>query len=202
MAENKVDFYNFSNMHYDLSKVSASQTVLEVYPEMAHYPAYTDAADMEVRLALHLCDPKGPFAAIKQYNVRLLNVCKWLQIPIEAPGNELYEAALNLSSENILNIWTTFLSQVFNHEYTAWFSNSLMYYQMMEQMRKPIDFSSKTDWANRQAIEARADTVYNRMKKMEEIVLVDETIKRKSFSKSKDLIENYAEKFAVPTSVI
>lgn len=202
MAEPKVDFYNFSNMHYDLSKVSASQTVLEVYPELAHYPAYTAATDIEIRLALHLCDPKGPFASIKQYNIRLKNVCKWLNISTEAPDNHLYEAALNLTSDNILNIWTAFLSSVFNHEFTAWFSNSLMYYQMMEQLRKPIDFTSKTDWGVRQTIEARADAVYSRMKKMEDIVFVDETIKRKTYAKSKDLIENYAEKFAVPTSVI
>lgn len=202
MAEQKIDFYNFSNMHYDLSKVSASQTVLEVYPELAHYPAYTEATDEEVRLALHLCDPNGPFATIKQYNIRLRNVCNWLKITTEAPDNKLYEAALNLTSENILNIWTAFLSSVFNHEFTAWFSNSIMYYQMMEQLRKPIDFQSKNDWEMRKTIEGRADAVYNRMKKMEEIVFVDETIKRKTFSKSKDLIENYAEKFAVQTNVI
>lgn len=202
MAEARVDLYNFSNMHIDLSKVSASQTVLEVFPELSHAKAYTDAEDIEIRLALLMCDPRGPFSNIKQFNTRLVNVCRWLKIPMEAPDNKLYEDVLNLRSENVANVWTEYLSSVFNHEWVSWFSNALMYYQMMEQLRKPIDFTKQSDWEQRKAIEGRADSIYNRMKKMEEIVFVDEAIKRKSFDSEKGKIENYAEKHADDTGVI
>lgn len=202
MTEGKVDFYNFSNMKIDLSKVGPGQLVLDVFPELRHTKIYTEVEDIELRLAFLTCDPHGPFSTIKQYNTRLASVCRWLKISMEAPDNKLYEDALNLKSENIAKIWTEYLSSTFHHEWVSWFSSSLMYYQMMEQLRRPIDFSDTKEWTQRQAIESRADGIYLRMKKMEELIFVDESIKRKTFNTAKDLIENYPEKHADDTSVI
>lgn len=202
MAEQKVDFYNFSNMYIDLSKVSESQTVLEVYPELQHTKIYTEASDIEIRLAFLLCDPKGPFSTIKQYNTRLVNVCRWLKIPMDAPDNKLYEDALNLRSETIAQIWTAYLSNIFDHEWVSWYSSSLIYYQMHEELRKPIAFENDKEWDRRNKIEGRVDAIYKRMKAMEEIVFIDESIKRKSFESTKNKIENYAEAHADDTGVI
>lgn len=202
MAEAAVNFYNFSNMHIDLSKVSASQTVLEVFPELQHETAFTEATDEEIKLSLLMCDPRGPFSTIKQYDTRLINVCRWLKIPLDAPDNKLFQDVLNLRSEKVANLWTAYLSSMFNHEWTSWFSSSLMYYQMMTELRKPIDFTAQKDWQQRQAIEGRADAIYNRMKKMEEIVFIDQAIKRKAFESEKGKIENFPEKHADENSVV
>lgn len=202
MADGQANFYNFSNMHIDLSKVSASQTVLEVFPELQHYKTYTEAEDIEIRLGFLMADPRGPFSTIKQFNSRLVGVCRFLKIEMEAPDNKLYEDVLNLRSENILKIWVEYLSSVFNHEWASWFSSSLIYYQMISQLQKPIDVNNDKDWDRRAKIEGRLDAVYKRMKAMEAIVFIDEEIKRKSFEAAKDKIENFPEKYADEASVI
>lgn len=202
MADPIINFYDFSNMHIDLSKVSASQTVLEVFPELNHYEAYTKATDMEIRVAFCMSDPKGPFSTLKQYPVRLQHICKWYQVAMEAPGNELYESILNFKSQNVADITTQYLSSVFDHEWTSWYSNSIMYYQMMEEIRKPIDFTKESEWKQRQSIEGRADAIYKRMKDMEKILFVDEAIKKRAFENEKNKIENFAEKHAVSNSIV
>lgn len=202
MADGQANFYNFSNMHYDLSKVGPDKLVIDVFPELQHNKAYTEATDIEIRIALLMCDPRGPFRDIKQYSARLDNVCRFLRIDVTDKEKELYQQILELKSVNVANVWAAYLETVFNHEWVSWFSSSLIYYQMQVQLQKPIDFEDDKAWDRRSKIESRVDAVYKRMKAMEAIVFVDDELKRRSFEAAKDKIENWPEKFADDNSVI
>lgn len=198
----QANFYNFSNMYIDLSKVGPDQKVIDIFPELQHIPAYTEATDKEIRVALLMCDPRGPFSTIKQFNTRLDNVFRFLHLDKDEVDFQLYSDVLNLLSPKVAALWMVYLETVFNHEWVSWFSSSLIYYQMHAELRKPIDFDDDKAWDRRNKIEGRVDAIYKRMKAMEAIVFVDEEIKRKSFETSKNLIENYPEKFAQDVSVI
>lgn len=198
----EINLYDFSKMYIDLSRVGADQTVVEVFPELQENKAYSEASDLEVRLSFLSCDPQGPFSKIKRFDARLQAICKWLKVDYTGKDKSFYEDILHLKNDNIAKIWTAYLSNIFNHEWTSWFSNGLLYYQMMEEMRKPIDFKVASDWKLRKEIEGMADEVYKRMKDMEAIIFVDEFLKQKSFNLNKDLIENYPEAYADPAETI
>lgn len=198
----EINLYDFSKMHIDLSRVGADQLVIDVFPELKENKAYTEASDLEVRLSFLMCDPRGPFSTIKRYEARLQRVCKWLKVDYLEKEKSFYGDILHLKNDKVAAIWTAYLSNVFNHEWTSWFSNSLLYYQMMEEMRRPLNFKDSNEWKLRKEVEGRADDVYNRMKAMEQIIFVDEFLKQKSFNLNKDLIENFPEGYADPAETI
>lgn len=202
MAEQQINYYDFAKMTIDLSKVAPGQSVIEVYPELQTSKAYTLATNEEIKVAIFMCDPQGPFKMIKRYDSRLEKIFTFLRLDAAGADQELYLSVLKVKNERVADIWTEYLSNVFDHEWVAWFSNSILYYQMMQELRKPINVNDDTDWAKKQKIEGRADAVYKRMKSMEELVFVDETIKKKAFEREKTKKENYAEKYADSNSVI
>lgn len=200
--EEKVNYYDFSKMSIDLSKVSPGQSVFDIYPELSEIKAYQKSTQEELKVGIHTCEPHGPFSSIKRFEVRLETVFRFLQLDKENEHARLFDEVLHLKSDNVADVWTEYLSSVFYHEWTSWFSSSCMYYQMMEQLRKPIDFVNETAWTKRANIESKVDGIYKRMKAMEAVIFVDEEIKKKAFNKDRDKIENFPEKHADENSVI
>lgn len=206
MAEEKANLYDFSKMLIDLSRVEADQTVVEVFPELLNFPVYSESTDKEVRVAIFMVDRHGPFSTIKKFISRLDAIFKWLKYDATGDDKELYDSVAKLKNQNIARIWTVYLEEMFDHEWTTWFTLSQMYYQMMEQIRKPIDWSdekkSEAEYQKRMAMETKASSVYDKIQKLEVLLFVDEKIKRRAFETKKEiLIENYAEKYAETESI-
>jgi hypothetical protein len=197
--------YDFSKMHIDLSRLSKGQSFLELFPQLEYYESFKSSTEQEIKIAAFMCDPNCiPFSKIKSFELRLSSVFDYLKLDHDNLDRDLYLSVLNLSNENIPKIWTDYLSDMFNHEYVSWFSNSIMYYQMMEQLRKPVEMGSGFDkaWATRINIEKRADEVYKKMKAMESKIFFDDAIRQKTAEAERNKIENYPEKFAQENSVI
>lgn len=189
-------------MHIDLSRVSAGQSILEAFPQLEKKRCYTQATDKEIKVAIFMCDPKGPFRLIKKYDKRLLEVFSFLKLDEFGDDAELHQGVLSLTNTNVSHIYTDYLQEVFDHEWVNWFSNSIVYYQMMEYLRIPIaDVSDDAAWTRRTKIEARANAVYKNMKAVEDVVFLDDNV-RKSAAAIARKIENFAEKYADENSVI
>lgn len=206
MADDKINLYDFSRMLLNLSMVDSDQTVVEVFPDLKNFPVYTESTDKEVRVAIFMVDRHGPFSGIKKFITRLENIFKWLKYDANGKEKELFDSVAQLKNDHVAKIWTVYLEDMFDHEWTTWFSLSLMYYQMMEQIRKPIDWAdekkAEAEYTKRMSMETKASSVYEKIQKLEAVLFVDDMIKRRSFEAKKEiLIENYAEKHAETNSV-
>lgn len=206
MADDKVNLHDFSRMLINLSEVEQGETVVEHFPELATFPIYTEATDQEVRVAIFMVDRHGPFSGIKKYITRLEAIFKWLKYDAAGAEKELFDSISFQRNMTVAKIWTTYLEDMFDHEWTTWFTLSLTYYQMMEQIRKPIDWNDQAkaegELTKRMSMETKASQVYDKIQKLEAILFVDDMIKRRAFIAKKEiLIENYAEKYAETDSV-
>lgn len=209
--DHKVNLLDFSKMRVNLALILPGQTFLEVFPQFQHKKAYAQASDDEIIVAITLCDRSGPFSTIRNFEERLKAIFSWKHYPIDGDRKELYESVLSLKNDNVADVWTEYLANLFDHEWVSWFSNSVMYYQLMTQLRKPIEISlegtddkeSETKWNKRLKLEQKADDIYKKMKAMEDILFIDESIKRRAAQREREnKIENYPEKFADSNSVI
>lgn len=210
----KINLLDFSKMRVDISRIGEGQSFLEVFPAFQHLKAYIVATEEEIRVAILLCDRYGPFSTIKNFEERLKAIFShynWFINDKPAPLYlDLYEQVLHLKNDHVADIWTEYLPAVFDHEWTSWFSNSVMYYQIMREMRKPIEITldgesdkeSEARWSKRLKIEQKADEIYKKMKSMEAIIFNDEQVKRRSHEREQEKkIETYPEKFAMSSSV-
>lgn len=206
MADDKVNLHDFSRMLINLSEVEQGETVVDHFPELVTFPIYTEATDQEVRVAIFMVDRHGPFSGIKKYITRLEAIFKWLKYDAAGAEKELFDSISFQRNMTVAKIWTTYLEDMFDHEWTTWFTLSLTYYQMMEQIRKPIDWNDQAkaegELTKRMSMETKASQVYDKIQKLEAILFVDDMIKRRAFIAKKEiLIENYAEKYAETDSV-
>lgn len=208
--DHKINLHDFSKMRVDLSRIEPGQMFLDVYPQFQHLKAYSEASEDEIKIAILLCDRFGPFSTIKNFEQRLKAIFSWLNYQVDGEKAELFQDILTLRNKQVPDIWTEYLPALFDHEWVSWFSNSVMYYQIMAEMRKPIGISMDVEdkdadirWNKRKIIEDRADQVYKKMKLMEDILFIDETVKRRSAEREREKkIENYPEKYAVSASVV
>lgn len=206
MAEEKANLYDFSKMLINLSKVDEDQKVTDIFTELLQYPIYGESTDKEVRVAIFMVDRHGPFSGIKKFISRLEAIFKWLKYEINGADKELFDSVSLNRNDHVAKIWTAYLEEMFDHEWTTWFSLALMYYQMMDQIRKPIDWTDEkkadAEYAKRMTMETKASAVYDKMQKLETILFLDDKIRRRAFEAKKEtLIENYAEKHAETNSV-
>ncbi len=208
--DHKINLLDFSKMRIDVSRIEEGQLFLDVFPQFQHLKAYSESSEDEIKIAILLCDRSGPFSSIKNYEQRLNAIFGWLNYEPAGEKAELFQEVLTLRNKNVANIWTEYLAALFDHEWVSWFSNSVLYYQIMAEMRKPIGISMDVDdkdadikWNKRKIIEDRAEQVYKKMKQMEDILFIDEAVKRRSAEREREKkIENYPEKYAVSNSVV
>lgn len=208
---NKSDLLDFSKMRIDLSRITPGQVFLNVFPEYQHLKCYQNATEDEIKVAILLCDRRGPFSSIRNFQERLNAIFNWMDYALEGAKLEFYDEVLSLKNDHIADIWTEYLAACFDHEWTSWFSNSVMYYQIMRELRKPLGISldAETDketeskWMRRMSLEKKADEIYKKMKDMEAIIFNDEQVKRRAHEREQQkLIENYPEKFSQANSVV
>jgi hypothetical protein len=202
----EVSRYDFSECLFDISAVPEGTALLDYYPELADHPEFNSKnTEREQKITICLCDFKSPFVRM-DISVKIDKIFEYLGIGLKAKATrELYEQVKKFNNKLINEMITKYLMMQANHEFTLWFSNYMAFYQLMEEHRRPVDYS-KSDVNNvitrKRMISKEAANMKSELVEQEAFLFNDDRMRQSVATVMIKKQRTYAEMFASDNSVI
>jgi hypothetical protein len=202
----EVSRYDFSECLFDISAVPEGTALLDYYPELADHPEFNSKnTEREQKITICLCDFKSPFVRM-DISVKIDKIFEYLGIGLKAKSTrDLYEQVKKFNNKLINEMITKYLMMQANHEFTLWFSNYMAFYQLMEEHRRPVDYS-KSDVNNvitrKRMISKEAANMKSELVEQEAFLFNDDRMRQSVATVMIKKQRTYAEMFASENSVI
>lgn len=138
--------HDFSKCLYDIAAVPPGTALCDYYPDLKDYDEFsTPLTDREQRIAIAICDFKSPFVRM-DHELRVGKIFELLDIGLKNLITQtLHKEVIKFSNDRVNACMAKYLMIQANHEFSLWFSNYLAFYQLMEEHRKPINYTTATE---------------------------------------------------------
>ncbi|HEU5292934.1 MAG TPA: hypothetical protein VFU05_19945 [Cyclobacteriaceae bacterium] len=163
------------------------------------------ANDEKLRIVILSSDTFSPFVKIKDTRQRYTSILDFLGYSLKDKKTvDLLDKLSNYSDETTVSMMAEYLKLCANHEFSAWWSSYISYYQIQEELRKPINEYTgvRASEVTKMKLDISKDLsrFHQDLMQWEQVLFGDVKMKR-AIAAQRNKIITYAEKYAESNSV-
>lgn len=196
------DKYDCSKLLIDFTVVPPGTRIVDHYPELKMYPAFTQQQNENViKLSILTADQKSPFWKLRgDRELMMKAIFAFLEIgTMNLIGKELFDKVLQYQHEGVIDCWLAYLKHQYAIDFNEWIISKETYDMLLEETKRE---RNKDEDAMKYAdskikIRNHLRNIGNDLKEIEPRIFEDaRMIQPVAQAVTREKIKNYAEKHA------
>lgn len=191
---------NYENLMFDVTKFGGKVKIQDAYPELLPYKEISKITPEEWKIAILMVDMGSDFVRIKDPKQKMDSIFKELGLDKTGKHSDAYYDGVQQRQSNLIDACTFLIEYQNNHEFSAWYEQNKLYYELLRTIAVPLDPDSDNydkDFDKKMSRQEKLEKMQAQLNKYETNLFGTAAMKAAAAYRSKKKrMVNWNEKFA------